>query len=207
MKILVFGSTGSIGKIFVQQALDKNHAVTAFARNPQAISVTHSSLTVVLGDVLNRSDVEKATPGHDAVVCMLGAGSKGRVRAEGTRNIISAMEKTGVKRLICQSTLGAGDSRGTLNFLWKYIMFGMLLRKAYADHELQENYVMQSKLHWTIVRPSAFTDGPMTGNYKHGFAGDAKGLALKISRADVADFLLKQLSDSTYLNKTPGQSY
>jgi putative NADH-flavin reductase len=86
-------------------------------------------------------------------------------------------------------------------------MFGMLLRKAYADHELQESYVRNSNLQWTITRPAAFTDGPRTGNYRHGFSADAKGLTLKISRADVADFLLKQLSDLSYLRKTPGQSY
>ena len=207
MKILVFGSTGTVGKMFIQQALEENHVVTAFARNPLAISFSHSNLAVIKGDVLDRSAVEHATPGHDAVVCTLGAGNQGTVRAMGTQHIISAMEKAGVKRLICQSTLGAGDSRGNLNFFWKYIMFGMLLRKAYEDHELQEKYVFQSHLHWTIVRPAAFTDGPRTGNYRHGFGANANGLTLKISRADVADFLLKQLSDPTYLKKAPGLSY
>lgn len=206
MKILVFGSTGSVGKIFVQQALDEEHHVTAFARNPAAISITHPNLSVFQGDVRDQSAVERATPGHDAVVCILGAG-KGTVRAVGTRNIVLAMEKAGVKRLVCQSTLGAGDSRGNLNFFWKYIMFGMLLRKAYADHELQEKHVIQSNLHWTIVRPAAFTDGPKTGNYRQGFGTNANGLTLRISRADVADFLLKQLSGLTYLRKAPGQSY
>jgi putative NADH-flavin reductase len=207
MKILVFGATGTVGKIFVQQALEENHLVSAFARNPLAISISHPNLTVVKGDVLDHSAVDDATPGHDAAVCILGAGSHGKVRAVGTQNIISAMEKSGVQRLICQSTLGAGDSRPNLNFFWKYIMFGMLLRKAYADHELQEKYIFRSSLQWTIVRPAAFTDGPRTGSYRHGFGPNAKHLTLKISRADVADFLLKQLSDTTYLKKAPGLSY
>ena len=141
------------------------------------------------------------------MLCTIGAGSKGNVRAEGTRNIIRAMEKNGVKRLICQSTLGAGNSKGNLNFFWKHIMFGMLLKQAYKDHELQENYVIQSKLDWTIVRPAAFTDGKRTGNYRHGFGPQEKGLTLKISRADVADFILNQVTQNTYLRKTPGQSY
>lgn len=207
MRILIFGSTGSIGKLLVQQALEENHHVTAFVRNPMAISIRHPNLSVIRGDVIDRTSVERATPGHDAVICTLGAGSKGMVRAVGTQNIIVAMDKAGIKRFICQSTLGAGDSRGNLNFFWKHIMFGMLLRKAYADHELQESYVMQSDLDWTIVRPAAFTDGPRTQNYVHGFDPNATGLTLKVSRADVADFLLKQLSDLRYLRKTPGQSY
>jgi putative NADH-flavin reductase len=207
MRILIFGSTGSVGKLLIKQALEENHHVTAFARNPMAISILHPNLSVIRGDVIDQSSVEQAMPGHDAVICTLGAGRKGTVRAVGTQNIIAAMQIAGIKRFICQSTLGAGDSKGNLNFFWKYIMFGMLLREAYADHRLQESYVMQSDLDWTIVRPAAFTDGPRTQNYAHGFNSNAKGLTLKVSRADVADFLLKQLSDLSYLRKAPGQSY
>lgn len=69
------------------------------------------------------------------------------------------MEKAGIRRFICQTTLGAGDSWGNLNFFWKYIMFGTILRDVFADHERQENYVKQSRLDWTIVRPGAFMDG------------------------------------------------
>jgi putative NADH-flavin reductase len=207
MRILIFGSTGTVGKLLIQQALDAKHAVTAFTRKSATIALRHPNLQIVQGDVMNKSTVAGAMPRHDAVFCTLGAGRKGYVRAAGTRNIIDAMENAGIKRFICQSTLGAGDSRGNLNFLWKYIMFGFLLREAYADHELQESYVIQSKLEWTIIRPAAFTDGPLTGNYRAGFDAKAEGLKLKISRADVADFLLKQLTDRSYLKKTPGQSY
>jgi putative NADH-flavin reductase len=86
-------------------------------------------------------------------------------------------------------------------------MFGFLLRQVFADHVIQENYVKQSSLNWTIVRPSAFTDGNRTGNYQHGFSGNDKMTKPKISRADVADFMLKQLTDNSYLYKTPGVSY
>jgi putative NADH-flavin reductase len=117
------------------------------------------------------------------------------------------MEKTGVRRLIVQSTLGAGDSKANLNFWWKYVMFGLLLRHAYADHERQEEFVMQSSLDWTIVRPAALVKGESTGKYQHGDLSPNKGLTLKISVPDTADFLLNQLTDLTYLRKTPGISY
>jgi putative NADH-flavin reductase len=207
MRLLIFGSTGSVGRLLVEQALAENHVVTAFLRNPAKLPLTHANLRIVQGDVLNFRDVEKSMKNQDIALCTLGAGSKGKLRAEGTRNIIQAMERNGVSRLICQSTLGAGDSRGNLNFFWKYIMFGLLLKAAYRDHELQENYVKQSSLDWTIVRPAAFTDGPRAENYKHGFGPDANGLTLKISRADVVDFMLKQMRDKKYLRKTPGLSY
>jgi putative NADH-flavin reductase len=207
MKIIIFGSTGSIGAHLVKQALDAGHTVTAFVRNPARLQIKHHNLLTAQGDLMDAGSVVKATKGHDAVLCAIGSGRKGNVRSQGTLHVIQAMEQTGVKRLVCETTLGAGDSRGNLNFFWKYIMFGMLLREAYADHEKQEAYIMRSNLDWTIVRPAAFTDGPHTGVYHHGFSADAKNVTLKISRADVADFMLKQLSDNRYLRKTPGLSY
>jgi putative NADH-flavin reductase len=162
---------------------------------------------VVQGDVIHLPSVEKAMPGQDAVLCSLGAGFKGTVRSEGTKNIVQAMEKAGVRRFICQTTLGLGDSWNNLSFYWKYIMFKGLLRQAYADHVMQEEIIKQSDLDWIIVRPAAFTDGHRTGKYRHGFPGSDQSTELKISRADVADFMLKQLTDDTYLRKMPGLSY
>ena len=208
MKLIVFGSTGTVGKQVVLQALAMGHEVTAFARNPQKLKdIEHKNLRIFQGDVFDANAVENAVKGHEVVFCTLGAGRKGRVRSEGTLNIIRAMEKTGIKRFICQSTLGAGDSKGNLNFVWKYIMFGFLLKEAYLDHELQEKYIMQSKLDWTIVRPAVLTDGKATGNYKHGFSSNDNKLKLKISRADAALFMLMQLTASQYLRKAPGLSY
>jgi uncharacterized protein YbjT (DUF2867 family) len=151
--------------------------------------------------------VEKAVQGQDAVLCSLGAGAKGTVRARGTKNIIRAMERAGVRRFVCQSSLGVGDSWGNLNLFWKYVMFRGFLRQAYADHVSQEDHVRQSDLDWTIVRPAAFTDGARTGEYRHGFPGNDKTTKLKVSRDDVADFMLKQLTHEEYLRKTPGLSY
>jgi putative NADH-flavin reductase len=209
MKLIIFGATGTVGRQVVEQALHQGHAVTAFARNPGRLESQHPQLSRIKGDVMDFETVKQAIQGHEAVVCVLGSGKKltGTVRSEGTRQIIRAMEETGVRRLICQSTLGAGDSWGSLNFYWKYIMFGLILKNVFADHEKQEEYVRQSQLDWTIVRPGAFLDGELTGSYRHGFPGTDKTSQLKISRADIADFILKQLADTTYLHKTPSLSY
>jgi putative NADH-flavin reductase len=208
MQIIVFGASGSVGKKIVAQALGMDHTVTAFLRNPESLSeMQHRNLKLVKGDVLNAASVETAMPHHDAVFCALGDGRKGVVRAEGTRNIIRAMEKNGIRRLVCQTTLGSGESRENLNFFWRNIMFGAFLKKAYLDHELQERYIKQSHLDWTIVRPAAFTDGEATGKFKRGFSNSEKNLKLKISRSDLAIFMLQQLKDDTYLRKCPGISY
>lgn len=207
MKVIIFGATGTVGSLLVEKALLEGHHVTAFARTLTVTSSDHKCLTVLAGDVLDKEAVKNAVKGHDAVLIALGAGRKGIVRSQGTKNILAAMSEQKVDRLICQSTLGAGDSRPALNFLWKYIMFGLLLRPAYADHQAQETFVKNSELAWTIVRPAAFTDGPATNSYKHGFKPTEKKLTLKISRSDVAGFMLKQLTDNSYLRQTPGLSY
>lgn len=207
MNILIVGSTGTIGRELVKQALANGHTVTALARDPAKVQINNQLLTVARGNAMDPASIEQVMPGQDAVLCALGAGSKGGVRAAGTQNIIQAMEKCGVRRLICLSSLGVGESRANLNFFWKYVMFGLLLRGAYADHVAQERHVMNSNIDWTIVRPGAYTDGEGTGDYRHGFPANATDLKLKISRADVGDFMLHQLTDDSYLRMAPGVSY
>jgi len=209
MKLLIFGSTGGTGRELVKQALEQGHSVTAYARNPAKIEdIKHSSLQVVRGDVLDPAGVEGAVAGQDAVLSTIGAGAgRTTLREEGTRNIVAAMEKAGVQRLVCQSSLGIGDSRANLSIFTKYIVVSVFLRHAFADHEGQEAVVKQSSLAWTIVRPPHLTNGPRTGAYRHGFSPTDTLIKGKISRADVADFMLKQLTDDTYLRQTPGVSY
>jgi putative NADH-flavin reductase len=209
MKLLIFGSTGGTGRELLKQALGQGYNVTAFARDPARLDdITHPNLQVVRGDVLNPADVENAVARQEAVFCTIGSGAKRTtLREGGTRNIVEAMRKTGVQRFICQSSLGVGDSRDNLPFFTKYIIVTIFLRHAFADHERQEAAVKQSSLAWTIVRPPHLRDGPRTGVYRHGFPTSDKQTKGKISRADVADFMLKQLTDDTYLHQTPGVSY
>jgi len=210
MKIVIFGATGTIGKHVVTQSLEQGHKVYAFSRTLDKLNqFEHPQLNKVHGDVLNLTDLNKAMRGMDAVIIVLGDGKnyKSTVRSEGTKNIINAMKNNDVERLICQTTLGAGDSKGNLNFFWKYLMFGWFLKNIFQDHLLQEEHVKDSGLDWTIVRPAAFTDGDKSANYRHGFSATDKTVKLKIARADVADFILKQLHSSLYLLKSPGVSY
>lgn len=203
--LTVFGATGSIGRHVVEQALAQGHRVTAFTRRPESIEPA-SGLEVYGGDVLDPAAVRAAIEGRDAVIIALGDGRQGGVREAGTRTVVEAMTDLGVRRLVCQSTLGAGDSRGNLNFFWKYLMFGLLLRKAYTDHERQEEIVRASTLDWTILRPAAFTDGPATGAYQRGFGPDDR-TTLKISRADVAHALLAQVADPSGVGRAVAVAY
>lgn len=209
MKLIIFGSTGGTGRKLVEQALERGYEVTAFVRNPKKLSQKHGRLTIVQGDVLDPESVEKAIKGHDAVICALGQPPKDKtnLRTNGTKNIVHAMEKASVKRLICQSTAGAGDSRNTLPFMMRYLIVPLFLRRVWADHEMQEEIVKESHLDWTVARPAALTDDDFTGVYQEDYSADNRTVTSKISRADTADFMLKQLADDSYLHKTPCLSY
>lgn len=209
MKLIIFGPTGGTGRELVKQALEGGHSITAYARNPAKIDdIKHPNLKVVRGDVLDPSAVESAIAGQEAVFSTIGAGAKATtLREVGTRNIVEAMRKNGVQRLICQSSLGVGDSRTNLPFFTRYVVVALFLRHAFADHERQEAVVKQSSLDWTLVRPPHLRNGPRTGRYRHGFPTTEREIKGWISRADVADFMLKQIVDDRYVHKTPGVSY
>jgi putative NADH-flavin reductase len=209
MKILVLGASGGTGLELVKQGLEAGHEVTAFVRDPASMQgIQHANLSVVAGDVLNPADVGKAVTGHEAVLFAIGAGREpSSVREEGTRNVIGAMQTAGVKRLVCLSSMGVGDSKANLSWFTKTVIVGMYLRHAFADHERQEVLVRNSGLDWTLVRPPHLKDGPRTGVYQHGFEVTYRDIKGWISRSDVADLMLKQLDHDNYLHRAPGVSY
>lgn len=203
MKVIVFGATGTVGRLTVEKMLAEGHEVTAFARNAGGMTMTHPALSKRDGNAFDSATVAAAIGGHDAVVVTLGAGMSrsSTIRSRGTLNVISGMQAQGVRRLICQSTLGAHESWGNLDWFWKHVMFGALLRQVFREHELQELLVRASGLDWTIVRPSAFSEGPATDGFHEGFGPARRHLKLKITRADVAAFLARQVSERTYLGR------
>ena len=208
MKLLIVGATGATGLELMEQALEAGHAVTAFARRPAAVQLKHANLRVQQGDILDYSAVESAVRGQDAVLSALGVRRLGKntTLSDGTRNLIQAMETLLVKRLIVESSIGVGDSRKQLKGLYAWLWLPLLMRNIFADKEAQEALVRASRLDWVIVRPAILTNGPRTGRYKAG-AAPVTSFARKISRADTAEFMLKQLADDVYLHKTPGLSY
>lgn len=202
MKIVIFGASGTLGSVILQQAIQQGLSVTAFSRNASRLNMhAATNLEMLEGNVLSLPDVERAIKGKDAVICALGDGGKGKIRAAGTATIIQAMKNQGCQRLICQSTLGMGDTWNNLNFFWKRVMFGWFLKKAFEDHRSQEKHVMNSDLNYTIVRPSAFTKGPLTRQYKIDFSSNDRNLQLKISLQDIAHFILEQLHSTVFERK------
>lgn len=208
MNLLIFGASGGTGRCLVEQALSQGHHVTAFTRNAAKVSLQHPHLKIVSGDILNYDSVAAAMPGHDAVLSALGVYlfHKNTVLSDATRNIIRAMEAHGIKRFVCESALGIGDSRDQTSLFVELVFYPLLLRHFFPDKERQELAIRQSGLDWVIVRPGRLTRGSRTGNYRHGF-GPHEKIKGAVSRADTAEFMLRQLTDDTYLHQTPGLSY
>lgn len=142
MKLLIFGASGGTGLELVQQALDQGHTVTAFVRNPRKLPIQHNRLRVVQGDILDAHAVAEAVKGHDAVISALGHKRwivKTTILSEGAGNIIAAMKKHGVKRFICVTSLGVGESRGKLGLYYTLFLIPLLLYFYFKDKELQEH--------------------------------------------------------------------
>lgn len=202
MQLTIFGATGGTGRQVMEQALAAGHAVTALVRDKSKLALQTPNLTVMQGNALQPADVAKAIAGAEAVIVSLGNTSNNPDLSvsTGTQQIVQAMQTQGVQRLIVVSSLGVGDSKNQVPFLFKLIMW-TFLRKAMRDKEAQEKIVRASGLDWTIVRPGGLSDGPRTGQYK--FGTDPAIRAGQVARADVAEFVLKQLTDRTFVGKTP----
>jgi putative NADH-flavin reductase len=211
MKVLLFGATGGTGKEVLLQALQQGHIVTAIVRNPTKINIQSERLKVIQGDILT-SNLDDVFVKQDAVICCLGtsANKAGTLRSEGTKNIIDSMKKAEINRLICQTSLGYDDSipvLGNTSFLFKKIIVPYILKATFKEHYLQEIAIKRSGLKWTIVRPGNLTNGKKTERYKYGFLYSDPTIKIKISRADVAHFLVNQISTSVNIGKVIGISY
>lgn len=204
MKILILGSTGGTGQQLVLQALEKNYEVTALARDPSKLKIKNPRLTVVKGNVLDKILLAQIVEGKDAVISSLGVGKSlksGDLITNTVNLLIPVMIEKKVSRLIFLSAFGVGDTISQANFLQRLI-FRLPLKNMYADKKKADEQIRNSQLDWTLVYPVLLTDKPRTGNYQVGERLPMKGIP-KISRADVADFMIRQLTDNSYIKKSP----
>jgi putative NADH-flavin reductase len=200
VKIVVVGAAGGIGRHVVTQALEAGHSVTAFLRDPGKLNLRHERLDVVRGDVLDGATVRSAIVGHDAVVSAMGVRDRAptTLYSEGARNALTAMTAEGIRRYIAISASGfhrdANDP-----FLLRYVLkpiVSQVLKVHYADLVRMESVITESDRDWTIVVPPRLTDGPRTGRYREELDVNVRN-GQSISRADVADYIVKHLAKAT----------
>ncbi len=209
MNMLVFGASGRTGRELVKQGLAQGHTVTAFVRHPASFVIAHPQLKVVQGDAADRVSVERAVSGQDVVICALGAANllkRDQAVVVGVHNIIMAMEEAGVRRLIYLSADTVRATRDELNAMRK-VFVPLLFHNSAADHELNESMIKQSRLDWIIVRPPMLTNGARTSAYRSGERLRARAIIPQFSRADLAEFMLNQLTDDTFLDKAAEVMY
>jgi putative NADH-flavin reductase len=207
MRVLIVGATGGTGRQLLAQALERGLAVTALVRDPSRLTIVHPRLTIVRGDVLDAGSLEAAMRGQEAVLSALGHKryfAPDRILSEGTRNVLRAMEAHGVSRIVCETSLGIGDSAGRLGIYYTFFTIPVVLPLYYWDKTRQERIVASSPLDWVIVRPGLLTNGAKRGGYRHGRRVGSFFWTVRISRADVADFMLNQLESDTYLRTATG---
>jgi putative NADH-flavin reductase len=204
LRIALFGATGGTGSLVLRQALEAGHHVTALVRSPEKLLISHENLTVVVGSALDHVAVSETVKGSDAVICALGAPprSKAGIRERGTRVIVDAMQDTGVSRLVVQSSHGIGETGRELPLVMRWFIVPFYLKNAFADHERQEDVVRASDLDWTIARPPHLTDGDGAGTLVYGADFDPDVMTMKVDRADVARFLIRQVESSGPARRT-----
>jgi putative NADH-flavin reductase len=207
MRVAIFGAAGNTGKHVVEVALERGHDVTAFVRRPEALAAGRERLRVIQGDALDAGAVDRAVAGQDAVIQALGLGGKGDGKpsslvSDATRILIGAMERAGVRRLVCMSNIGAGDSYGEMPVLFRGLLMPLFfrwLRPILVDKNRMEPLVTASQLDWTLVRLPAIVDQPARGRRR--VAASAREVGFRITAGDTAELLVEQLDDATWVRR------
>jgi len=215
MKIIIIGGSRGIGRQTVKTALERGHNVTVFARNPKVLDIHHPNLHLKAGDVLDSESVEKAIAGHEAVICTLGLPTRlaigppfakpSYVLSTGTANILQAIAKLKINRFICVTAIGTGDSAKQCTPLARLVLRGGL-RWLFKEKDRQERFIKASKkIDWTIIRPTALTNGQARGAMVGPNLGS--GILTHVSRADVAATIINNLNLNGSFHKALVVSY
>jgi len=207
MKLLVLGATGGTGLEMVRQAIEHGHSVTAFVRSPERLKPFANRISIKQGNLLNSVELEAVVRGQDAVLSGFGprlpvSKADANLLEQFGRALTTAMPRAGVRRVIVESVA----------FLFKdsivppaYLLGRLLFPTIVADASAMEKLFQESGLDWTIARPPELTDKPYTGKYRVR-EGHLPLFGFKISRADVADFMIKTAENHSSVAKIVGIS-
>jgi nucleoside-diphosphate-sugar epimerase len=203
MNIIIFGASGRTGSLLVSQALQQNHHVTAFVRQASRITTRHQNLKIVEGSLKDIHLLRNVLEGKQAVLSTLGVSKTLQHDPEvieGIRNIVMTLPEKNAPRFIYESVFLVGSQPTEFSFFTQQIL-RRIIRKEVEDHQVKENIIRQGVSNYTIVRPVRLTDGAFSVKFHHGVTITSSEFIPSIARADVAHFMLQQLTDKTYVNQ------
>lgn len=202
MRLLILGATGPTGRNLLEQSLAAGHEMTALVRNPARLTITHARLASVIGDATDPRALESSMVGQEAVLSALGAGNslRSEIASRAVAALIPAMRAQALKRVIFLSSFGVGGTFGQASLVQR-LAYRTMLRQIFADKARADAMLRQSGLDWTLVYPTVLTNGARLGTYRVGERLAMTGLP-KISRADVASFMLAQVSSAEWVRRT-----
>jgi len=204
VRLFVLGASGGVGSILLREAALRGHIITAQTRNADKLAKT-AAVNVVVGSPTDRSFLSRHMDGHDAVILCVGIDSIGGTTlfSETARAVVTAMQASGVRRLVAITGIGAGETRGHGGWLYNWIIYPLFTRNRYADKDRQEMIIEAADLDWTIVRPAPFAKRTGVGPLQV-FTEIPNGLQLRsITRAEVADFILESVETGTFIRQKP----
>ena len=209
-RILILGATGGTGRQLVAQALERGYAVTAFVRDPAKLQIDHPQLKIIQGDVLDPAAVDAAMRDQQAVLSALGHKrffGPTRILSDGTLHVLRAMEAQGVLRLVCETSLGIGSGAGRMGLYYTLFTIPVILPFYFWDKARQERLIAATDREWVIVRPGLLNNAERRGQVRHGPAVGSFLWTVRISRAEVASFMLDQLESNMYLRAATGVAW
>ncbi len=210
MKTIIFGATGRTGIPLIKQALESEHEITAFVRNPDKLpDDLRERVHIVQGDILNSEDVDRAIQGQEAVISVIGQSKESPedLQTRATEYIVSAMQAHDVNRIVSLTGAGVRIEKDTPKLFDKFmkVLLNIFAKKVLKDAEGHVEILKSSDLKWTVVRVPVLTEGELKGSYRVSYVGQDTGA--KISRSDVAHFILRTLEDASYIHDAPMISY
>lgn len=202
MLALVLGATGGVGRLVAHEASKRRHEVSVLVRSPQKLGELATRVRVIQGDALDPKAVGAAVAGQHAVIYALGAGNVRHTTlfSDSTRLLLAEMHRHSVRRLLCVTGIGAGETKGHGGFVYDRIVYPLFTKGIYADKDTQEDLVRQSETDWTLVRPAPFGSRTPLGPLR--VVTNVDGVTLrKISRLEVAKFLVDALEQNRYVRQ------
>ncbi|MGX1320589.1 putative NADH-flavin reductase [Bradyrhizobium sp. USDA 377] len=209
MKIALFGSTGPTGKHIIEEGLRQGYTLSVYTRDTAKLSAFAGKIEIVAGDLKNLEAIKNCIAGSDVVISALGPNGiktpEKRPIMHGLRNIMSVMDELKVRRLIQISTASYRDPKDGFDLKSKALatLFSVIAHGAYDDIKATGELIAGSRLDWTLVRIPFLKDGPARGDIDVGWYGKTR-LGMKLSRGNLAKFLIDQVSDRLFVRAAPG---